>query len=359
MGKIMLFFKTMLMAHMMPKSLLAAINKVGKENPLHYRPLNGNNLMEMSQKKMHHGADRFINPMGLPRDKRLLQVLSWKLFHKNQYSAFLDDQKVTPVNMDWDPVKSHRGVSVSFIKHATLLIRDQGQTIVVDPVYNDIGWFYKDHSPMGSGVEKMPGPDHVLITHGHYDHLDKPSLASLSPDTHVITPLGYNKTFKDLGMANHTELDWFESYGDKKREIILVPANHWTMRNPFIGPNRSLWGGYLIKTAGGPTIYISGDTAYFDGFDQFAHWFDIDLAIFNLGAYAPRWFMAQSHINPYETVQAFSELKARKLMIAHWGTFRLGDEPVHFPPEDLGKVLKKAGLLSRWVDLKHGETYYF
>jgi L-ascorbate metabolism protein UlaG (beta-lactamase superfamily) len=66
--------------------------------------------------------------------------------------------------------------------------------------------------------------------------------------------------------------------------------------------------------------------------------------------------MAQSHINPRETVQAFRELKAKKLMIMHWGTFQLGDEPVHLPPQHLRDEMQKAGLLSRLVDWKHGDT---
>jgi L-ascorbate metabolism protein UlaG (beta-lactamase superfamily) len=130
------------------------------------------------------------------------------------------------------------------------------------------------------------------------------------------------------------------------------------MRNPIAGPNHSLWGSYLIHTASGYTIYLSGDTAYFDGFDQLGKEFDIDLAVFNLGAYEPRWFMAPSHINPAETVKAFKALKAGQLMIVHWGTFRLGDEPVHFPSIQIKQELEKEGLLDRLVDLKHGQTLF-
>jgi L-ascorbate metabolism protein UlaG (beta-lactamase superfamily) len=78
--------------------------------------------------------------------------------------------------------------------------------------------------------------------------------------------------------------------------------------------------------------------------------------VINLGAYEPRWFMAPSHINPKETVRAFRELNAKKLMVIHWGTFRLGDEPVHFPPMQLRQVLEKEGMLDRYLDLRHGQT---
>lgn len=326
---------------------------------LHYRPLNGNNLREMARRKMHHGDGIFLNPMGIAREKRFWQVLSWKLFHKNAYGDFLDEQSITPVSIDWQAVKRHQGVSVTFIKHSTLLIKDLDKVLLIDPVFGDIFWFIKDYSPLAFDLADMPRPDHVLITHGHYDHLDKPSLAALAPDTHVISPLGYDSEFDSVGMRHRTQLDWYDRYTDGRREITFLPANHWTMRNPIVGPNRSLWGGYLIKTAGGPVIYISGDSAYFDGFEQLADETDIDLAIFNVGAYAPRWFMAPSHMNPAESVRAFREIRARRLMIAHWGTFQLGDEPVHFPPGDIKKVLEEDNLLSRYIPLGLGESYFF
>jgi L-ascorbate metabolism protein UlaG (beta-lactamase superfamily) len=337
----------------------AAVPSEKALNTSHYRPLNGDNLRELALRKMHHGQGVFFNPMGISRKGRLSQVLSWKLFHSNNYKAFLDEQPMTPVSIDWRPIRDHRGVSVTFIKHSTLMIKDVDRYLLIDPVFDDIFWFIKDYSPLAFNLDDMPRPAHVLLTHGHYDHLDKPSLSFLHLGTHVISPLGYEAELDSVRLHHRSQLDWYETVSDGQREITLLPANHWTMRNPIAGPNRSLWGGFLIKTAGGPVIYISGDSAYFDGFEQFAHDYGIDLAIFNMGAYEPRWFMAPSHMNPEETVRAFREIRARKLMITHWGTFQLGDEPVHFPPMELRKVLDEEKLMSRWIDLGHGQTYYF
>jgi N-acyl-phosphatidylethanolamine-hydrolysing phospholipase D len=359
MGRLSAAFKVMLMAHLFPRMApsLAAAQK--GDARLHYRPLGGRRLRQIASQGRHHGKGVYLNPMGVPRNGRFWQVLSWKLFHANAYAEFLGDQPVAPVAIDWAPVKAHRGVSVTFIKHSTLLIKDVNRVLLIDPVFNDILWFIRDFTPLAFDLQTMPKPDHVLITHGHYDHLDEASLKELDPATHVITPLGYDSEFSAIGMNHRTQLDWYTSWSDGRLEITLLPANHWTMRNPIVGPNRSLWGGYLIKTAGGPVIYVSGDSAYFDGFEQLGDDYDIDLAIFNLGAYAPRWFMAPSHMNPTETVRAFEEIRARKLMIVHWGTFRLGDEPVHFPPRDLRHALGEQGLLSRWIDIGHGQTYFF
>jgi len=338
-------------------SSLAAAAGSGSES-LHYKPLNGRSLREIARAKEHHNSGGFVNPIGLGRDGRLWEVLKWKLFSENKFNKFFADEQVTPVTIDWQTVREHRGSSVTFLKHASVMIKDVDRYILVDPIFSEIFWFIKDFSPLSFDPREIPRPRHVLITHGHYDHLDKKSLALLNKNTHVISPLGYNEIFEDLAMKNRTRLDWFDSFDDGRIKITLLPCNHWTMRSPITGPNRSLWGAYLIRLASGYTIYVSGDTAYFDGFEQVGRDYKIDLAVFNVGAYEPRWFMAPSHMNPRETVQAFKELNADKLLIIHWGTFRLGNEPVHFPPIQVKEELKKEGLLDRLVDLKHGETLY-
>jgi L-ascorbate metabolism protein UlaG (beta-lactamase superfamily) len=321
--------------------------------------IEGLSLRDIAHKKIHHSNGRFLNPFSRRTHGKFWRVISWKLFHENRFKDFYEQEPTIKVSIDWEQIRRHKGTSVTFLKHAGVMIQDMDRHILVDPVFFDLFWFIKDFSPFAFDIKEMPRPDHVLITHGHYDHLDKPTLASLEKDTHVITPLGYDDVFDDLEMKKRTQLDWFDSYRNQKLRITLLPCNHWTMRNPITGPNRSLWGSFLIETAGGPTIFISGDAAYFDGFPEIGNDYSIDLAIFNLGAYEPRWFMEPSHMNPAETVKAFRELRARRLLIVHWGTFRLGDEPVHFPPIDLAREVEKQGLSDRLVHLNHGQTHYF
>ncbi len=107
MGKLSAALMAALAAQFLPRMVQAGADAGSPAAALHYRPLNGDSLREMARRKMHHGSDIFLNPMGVPRDKRFWQVLSWKLFHKNAYHNFLDDQPISPVTIDWEPVKSH------------------------------------------------------------------------------------------------------------------------------------------------------------------------------------------------------------------------------------------------------------
>ena len=265
-----------------PAALEAAIGDMDADRR-HYRPLDGRRLRDLALQKVHHGPGRFVNPLGFPRQGRFWQLLKWKL-SPNRFETHLKDQPVSPVSVDWQALRAHQKLSVTFLKHASVLIKDQGHYLLIDPLFGNLPWVGDDFSPLTFDLDQMPAIDDVLITHGHYDHLDTPSLAALPAETHVISPLGYQQVFKGLKMNNRTQLDWYDTCSYRGGAITLLPTHHWTMRSPLRGPNRSLWGGYLLQTAGGYTIYFMGDSGYFDGFAEIGSDFDIDLVILNLGA---------------------------------------------------------------------------
>jgi N-acyl-phosphatidylethanolamine-hydrolysing phospholipase D len=322
-------------------------------------------LREIADKKLHHGHGCYLNLFGGPihgnpwRPSKVQTINNSDADEYNySYVPYYKDQQVVPVSIDWEPLRHNAGLSITFIKHACVMIKDFDQYILVDPVFFGLR-FIKDFTPLAFDIQDMPPPTHVLITHGHYDHLDKPSLAALNPETHVITPLGYNDIFKDLKMNHRTQLDWFDTFKQDGLEIKLLPCKHWTMRNPIFGANHSLWGSFLIRTASGSTIFISGDTSFFRGFREIGNDFSIDLAIVNLGAYGhgtPWWL---SHLNPSQAVKVFQDLQAKQLMIVHWGSFSLTSEPVHFPPIQLKAELEKRGLADQLVNLNHGQMLFY
>ena len=322
-------------------------------------------MKEIANQKLHHGDGCFLNVFGGPvhgnpwwPSLHQSEAKPESILYNYSYKPYYKDERVVPVSIDWETVANRPGLSITFIKHACIMIKDKDQYILMDPVFFDLP-FVKGFSPLEFEIKDMPAPSHILVTHGHYDHLDVPSLAALDPKTNVMSPLGYNSIFKDIKMNNRTQLDWYDTFDRDGMTITLLPCKHWTMRNPLMGANNSLCGSFLIKTTTGRTIYISGDTSYFRGFQEIGRKFSIDLAIINLGGYSHGIPRFMSHLNPKQAVKCFQELRAKHLLIVHWGSFRLTSEPVHFPPIQLKAEMAKTGLTDRLLHLDHGETLYY
>ena len=100
--------------------------------------------------------------------------------YKYSYELHYKDEQVVPAAVDWESVESNSGLSIAFLKHASIMIKDVDQYILVDPVFFGLP-FIKDRKPLAFDIKDMPAPTHVLITHGHYDHLEEPSLAAIYP----------------------------------------------------------------------------------------------------------------------------------------------------------------------------------
>ena len=321
--------------------------------------LNQIGLESFAKQRLHHVDGGYRNPFNPNHQRGLWPFLKWRLFSNNRYDGQYDHETIRQVEFGDNGFGLDAGPSITYINHASVYLRDGKHSLLMDPVFAGLTAFIKDYTPLSAIPTAFLEPDVVLVTHGHYDHLDTDSLSRLSPATTVVSPPGYAKLFKLCGLANQVVLDWFDACELKGWQITCLPANHWTMRNPITGPNRALWSGFSVTTPSGYRIYFSGDTAFFNGFDQIGarQSSPFDLAVFNLGAYEPRWFMQHSHLNPAECVTAFEQLGARWLMPIHWGTFRLGDEPVYLPPHDLKQEMTARGLASQLVDLPQGASW--
>lgn len=243
---------------------------------------------------------------------------------------------------------------LSFVGHATTLIQTEGLNILTDPWWSEraspFAWAGPRRVvPPGVAFEALPPIEIVLISHSHYDHMDVPTIRRLVDDHDpvFIVPLGNDVLIRRIHPEARTmALDWGEAAQIRPGVTIgAEPMHHWTARTPF-DRNTTLWAAFVLSTPSGRTLFV-GDSGYGEGvyFKPLRERYgSFRLAILPIGAYAPRWMMAYSHMNPQEAVQAFKDIGAVHAVAHHFGTVQLTDEPIDAPTTGLAEALTEQGI---------------
>ena len=276
--------------------------------------------------------------------------------------------------------------SVTWLGHATLLVQTGGLNILTDPIFSEraspLSWIGpKRLLPPALTVAELPAIDYVLISHNHYDHLDRASITALEQAGQPIylVPLGVERWFAEQGIpaARVKALDWWDSWQSGATQFAFVPAQHWSKRG-LTDTLATLWGGWVIlrmatktaekspamppatpaspaaasrqpATAPGFSLFFAGDTGYSPAYanqlkEIARHYGPFDVAALPIGAYEPRWFMAPQHVNVEEALNIHADLGAKRSLGVHWGTFELTDEALDEPPRQLARQREALGL---------------
>ena len=278
--------------------------------------------------------------------KKLGDVIEWRMTKESSPERV--DIKVSNEWQDLDPQQTHYAI---WIGHSSYLINTGDVTVLTDPVFSNraspVSWAGPERLiPPAMSLEQLPSIDVVVISHNHYDHLDLPSLKMLqknNPNVVFLVPQGDKALLDSNGMGNVSEFRWWQNIQIKQTEFTFTPVQHWSGRG-VTGRNSSLWGGWFVKSPS-LSIYHAGDTGYSNDFVVTQKRLGTpDVAFIPIGAYKPRWFMKNQHVDPAEAVQIALDLQVTRSFGMHWGTFVLTDEPIKEPRAMLAQALKDRNL---------------
>tara|TARA_Y100000389_G_scaffold553_1_gene495 strand:- start:142 stop:1209 length:1068 start_codon:yes stop_codon:yes gene_type:complete len=307
--------------------------------------------LAMAEKPYHHLPDgTFRNPEGSPVRSKDVKF-SYTQFNKEKKKIDLTvpkdhviDKKIVKENLE----KLKNDDYIAWIGHATFLIKLGDTTIITDPVFS------KNAGPLIFGpkryvepalkLNEIPKTDIFLLTHNHYDHQDMSTIRAFPyKDAKVLLPLNLGKYFKRYNDVN--EMDWYDEIKiNDDLKITLLPAVHWSKRS-LTDTNKTLWGNFLIEYKN-KKILFACDTGYGNIYKELGKKHGpIDLTMINIGAYDFRPMFEKSiyHTTPEEALNVAQDLKSKKVLGTHWGTFVLSLEPIMEPSARFKKSAEKYG----------------
>ncbi|MBV8815245.1 MAG: MBL fold metallo-hydrolase [Verrucomicrobia bacterium] len=238
------------------------------------------------------------------------------------------------------PVLSGDQICLTWIGHASFLVSWRELNILIDPIWSLWLKVVKRLRHPGIRLDNLPAIDLVLVTHAHFDHLDRKTLRKIAAAQPIIVPDGVGALVHGLGFNRVEELKPWESVSMGEIQVTLTPCHHWgarVLRDTYRG-----FGGFHLSL-GSRTLFHCGDSAYFDGFRQIGEHLPTEIALLPIGSYEPP-SKREVHMNPEQAVQAFRELKAKYMVPMHYGSFRLSYEPPDEPVRRLRKEVATYGL---------------
>jgi L-ascorbate metabolism protein UlaG (beta-lactamase superfamily) len=307
----------------------------------------------MEKKPYHHLPDgTFRNPEGSPQRT---ENVNWSYRKFNKEKKKLDMTVPQDHAMDKEKVlsdleKYKDDDYIAWIGHATYLIKLGDTTIITDPVFS------KNAGPLIFGpkryvepalkLDEIPKTDLFLLTHNHYDHQDMGTIRRYPyKNSKVVVPLKLGKYFTKYRFKDVTELDWYDEIKvNDDIKVTLLPAVHWSKRS-LTDINKTLWGNFLIEYKD-KKIFFACDTGYGNIYKELGKKYGpIDLTMINIGAYnfKPIFDKSIYHTNPEEALNVAQDLKSKKVLGTHWGTFVLSLEPIMEPPVRFKDNAEKYG----------------
>ena len=314
----------------------------------------------------HHAGYRIRN-VPLTRKHRAGAFFKWQLgFGPKETPPKFDgaeSYEAQVVEPDVERIGKPAGdrIQITWLGHATFLIQINGLNLLTDPVFkrrcSPVSFTGpKRVVPPALSLDQLPRIDALLISHSHYDHLEKLTVKRLGKNARIYAPLRVGEWLRKRGCRDVVELDWWQSGELGGLRFHCVPAQHFSGRKPW-GHDTLLWCGWVVESPQGKA-YFAGDTGYGRCFKRIGERLGpMRIALIPIGCYLPRWFMRPVHATPEDAIRIHQDVRTEKSIGMHWGTFDLSDEPIGEPPLRLKAARKEAGITeAAFGVMKFGET---
>ncbi|CAN5665891.1 MBL fold metallo-hydrolase [soil metagenome] len=304
---------------------------------------------------------RFVNAE-FPFLPKVSDLLKWQL-SKNPFKEEKENDAERLQVLDPAEFLSSEKDGILWLGHASVYIRLNGKTILIDPVFGEPS-LVKRFVEVPNPIDKIKQLDYILVTHDHRDHCDETTLKQLAqkfPNAKFLGGLKMQDLFNEWKTDSNEvkNAGWYQQFElSEDLKITFVPVRHWSRRGLF-DTNERLWGGFVIEGAG-KKIYHGGDSGYGSHYKELAETFgELDYFIVGIGAYQPRWFMKANHNNPEDAFRGFQDAQAKTLIPMHYGTFDLSDEPPNQPMKLLKQAAENAGQVEKLKPLQINESFEF
>ncbi len=306
------------------------------------------NKMNRIENSKHYKDGKFFNEAAWNQSMLGFAGTMWDFIFSDNQRTPEDSLPVQQIDFNKFTEAGDSALNVTWAGHSSLLINIDGYRILTDPVFEkSLSFFgpsrYNGNVPLD--ITQLPEVDLVLISHNHYDHLNKFTIKSIHEKVkHFIVPLAVGAELEGWGVPREkiTEMDWWEETGHGNGLMIAAtPAQHFSGRG-ITDRDETLWASYVIE-ARNHKIYFSGDSGYFEGFKQIGDKYGpFDMTFIECGAYNKKWH--HIHMFPEETVQAHIDLQGKVLHPIHWGTFNLSLHPWFEPMKRATEAANLAGI---------------
>jgi L-ascorbate metabolism protein UlaG (beta-lactamase superfamily) len=290
------------------------------------------------------------------------KLLKWQLSKNPQSEERKKDKFRIPV-VDAESFIIDNQDGIIWVGHATFLIRISGKLLITDPIFFQPSFFMKRFTKLPFDPKNLKNLDYILLTHDHYDHLDKESLKLIyknNPKVKLLTGLNTGKYCSDfLDGIDYQEAGWYQQFSNTNDlEIIYLPTRHWGNRL-ITDVNSRLWGAFMIKN-NSTSIYFGGDSGWDTHFQEVNELFGSpDFAMIGIGAYKPEWFMSPHHTSPKDGLRAAEAIQTKNLIPMHYGTFDLSDEPIGEPYREVHKLYDSNSYNFKLITPKIGQILKF